>query len=177
MPLTSPPRTLLDMACLLPDDELESLVAEANYRTIAGETELRDQVERKQGRRGVGALRRVLDLPGGPRRTRSPAERQLLRLLRAQSIQGYETNGKILGYEVDFLWRDLDFVVEVDGWDGHSGRVAFERDRLKIARLQAGGVSVMPITGRQMRRDPDGVVERLTRALDAARGGRRRGLS
>jgi very-short-patch-repair endonuclease len=55
--------------------------------------------------------------------------------------------------------------------------VAFERDRLKVARLQAGGLVVMPITGRQIRRDPAGVVERLTAALDAARRGRRRGVS
>lgn len=89
----------------------------------------------------------------------------MLRLLRERGIDGFETNEEILGYEVDFLWRDLGFVVEVDGWDGHSGRVAFERDRLKWARLEAAGVGVMPITGRQARDDPDGVIERLLAAL------------
>ena len=105
MPLTSPPRTLLDMATLLAQDDLESLVAEANYRRLASEAELRDQVHRNHGRRGVGPLRRILDLPGGPRRTRSPAERQLLRLLRGAGIDGFETNARVHGYEVDFLWR------------------------------------------------------------------------
>ena len=44
----------------------------------------RDQLERNPGKRGTRRLRRVLDLPGGPQRTRSPAERALLRLLRGQ---------------------------------------------------------------------------------------------
>ena len=165
MPLTSPPRTLLDLASLLSESDLEHLVAEASYHRLASEEELRDQAERNPGRRGVLTLRRVLDLPGGPRRTRSPAERHLLRLLRERGIDGFETNAKIIGYEVDFLWREAGLVVEVDGWSGHSGRIAFERDRLKRARLEAAGVGVMPITGRQIRRDPDGVVARILAAL------------
>jgi hypothetical protein len=105
MPVTRPPRTLLDMAILLPLDELESLVAEAQYRRLAGDAELRDQIERHAGRRGVRALREVLDLPGGPRRTRSPAERSLLGLLRRRGIEGYEVNARVEGREVDFSGR------------------------------------------------------------------------
>jgi hypothetical protein len=48
---------------------------------------------------------------------------------------------------VDFLWRDAKLVVEVDGYDAHSGRVAFERDRLKAATLTANGLRILPITG------------------------------
>lgn len=101
-------------------------------------------------------------------RTRSPAERALLRLLRESGIEGYETNAKVGGYELDFIWDELSFAVEVDGYDAHSGRVAFERDRLKIATLEALGLTVMPVTGRQIRNDEDGVLERLLRALELA---------
>jgi very-short-patch-repair endonuclease len=75
----------------------------------------------------------------------------------------------VCGYEVDFLWPDRDLVVEVDGYDAHSGRVAFERDRLKVATLKANGIGVMPVTGRQIRRDPEGVIDRIVRALAAPR--------
>jgi hypothetical protein len=71
-------------------------------------------------------------------------------------------------FEVDVLWRELEFAVEIDGYDAHSGRLAFERDRLKIAILKAHGLDVMPITPRQLRDDPDGVVARLVRALELA---------
>ena len=165
MPLTSPARTILDMSSLLGAYELERLVAEAQYRRLVSEDELRDQTSRHPRRNGVSILKAVLDLPGGPRRTRSNGERAMLRLLRATQIKGLETNARIAGYEVDFLWRAHRFAVELDGYDGHSSRVAFERDRLKWARLQARGIQVMPITGRQLRDDPDGVLERLLAAL------------
>ena len=166
MPLTSPPRTILDCAALLPDlYDLERLVAEAHYRGLATEPEHRDQLERNPRKRGNRALREVLDLPGGPKRTRSPGERALLRLLREREITGYETNAKIAGHEVDFLWRDAKLAIEVDGFDAHSSRISFERDRLKVATLKAAGISTMPITGRQVKRDPDGVIGRLVAAL------------
>jgi very-short-patch-repair endonuclease len=167
--LTSPPRTLLDLSALLDEAELESVVAEAQYRRFASEAELKAQLEGSEGKRGVAKLRRVLDLPGGPQRTRSGGERVMLRLLRRAGITGFETNAWIHAYEVDFLWRDANVAVELDGWDGHSGRIAFERDRLKIARLSAHGLTVIPVTGRQLRHDPAGVAERLSQALAAAR--------
>ena len=166
--LTSPPRTILDLAAELDLEDLERLVAEANYRRLASGRELGEQLERNPGKRGNARLHRILDLPGGPRRTRSLAERTMLRLLRKAGIAGYETNARIHGYEVDLLWRDLNFVVEIDGYDGHSGRVAFERDRLKIATLKAKGVDVMPVTPRQVEEDLEGVLRRLLRALELA---------
>jgi very-short-patch-repair endonuclease len=173
--LTSPPRTVLDMASLLVEPgaprgsegqyELEWLIAEAQFRGIASERELRDQLKRNPFKRGTPALRSVLDIPGGPKRTRSKGERAMLRLLREHQIEGFETNARIGGYEVDFLWRDEGVVVELDGYDGHAGRIAFERDRLKWASLSARGLLVLPITGRQIRDDPEGVMGRLLAAL------------
>jgi very-short-patch-repair endonuclease len=163
--VSSPPRTILELSADLDVMLLEFAVAEANFRRIASDAELRDQVERNAGKRGVRRLGRVLNLPGGPRRTRSPGERHLLHALRDHGIDGYEVNAKIHGYEVDFLWRDLAFVLELDGWDAHNGRVAYERDRLKIAVLEAHGLTVMPVSGRRVRDDLDGVLDLLTRAL------------
>ena len=168
MPLTSPPRTILDLAGELGKDDLERLVAEANYRRLASAPELRAQLERNPGKRGNATLRTVLDLPGGPARTRSPAERLMLQLLRQAGLTGYELNQRIHGFEVDVLWRELSFAVEIDGYDAHSGRLAFERDRLKVAILKAQGMDVMPITPRQLRDDPEAVVARLRRALELA---------
>jgi very-short-patch-repair endonuclease len=176
LPVSSPPRTILDLAAEpgrdqrtgMPPRELEALIAEAQYRGLASEAELRRQVERNRGRRGVHSVATILDFPGGPRRTRSPSERELLSLLRRFGIDGFETNARIGGYEVDFLWRDEKLVVEVDGYAAHSGRLAFERDRLKAATLTANGLRVLPITGRQIRHDPRGVVSRVRRARAGA---------
>ena len=167
--LTSPPRTILDLSLFLDEGELESVVAEAEFRGLAFQAELRAQLEGNEGKRGVARLRRVLEIPDGPKRTRSRGERAMLRALRRAGIRGFETNAKIHGYEVDFLWRDAAVAVELDGWDGHSGRVAFERGRLKVATLGAHGIRVVPVTGRQLRDDAAGVLERLTRVLTLAR--------
>lgn len=171
MRVTSPPRALLDIAAVTDPEQLERAVAEAQYLRLASEAELRDQLQRNAGKRGAGALRGVLGIPGGPKRTVSPGERAMLRLLRRGGFTGYETNAKIHGYEVDVLWRELGFAVEVDGYDAHAGRIAFERDRLKMAMLGAKGVSVMPVTGRQIKADPEGVERRIRQAL--SRTGRR----
>ena len=163
--LTSPPRTILDLSLHLEEEELESVIGEASYRRLASEAELRAQVKGNEGRRGVGKLRRVLELPGGPRRTRSPAERMMLRLLRRAGIGGYEVNARIHGYEVDLVWPNEGLAVEINGYEAHSGRVAFERDHLKVATREAHGLRVMPGTPRQIRDDPAGVIKRLHRAL------------
>lgn len=68
---------------------------------------------------------------------------------------------------MDVLWRELGFAVEIDGY-AHSGRLAFERDRLKVGTLKARGLDVMPVTPRQLRDDPDGVLARLLRGLELA---------
>jgi very-short-patch-repair endonuclease len=117
----------------------------------------------------VAKLRRVLDLPGGAKPTRSLGEHAMVRLLRRAGIDGLEANARIHGYEGDFLWRGAGVALELDGREAHSGRLAFERDRLKIARLSAHGLTVIPVTGRQLRDEPDGVARRLERALAAAR--------
>jgi very-short-patch-repair endonuclease len=164
--VTSPPRTVLDCARLYQDDyEYEALVAEAKFRGLASELELEQQLELNPGKRGSPRLRRVLELPGGPRRTRSGGERAFLSLLRGEQIEGYETNSKAFGPELDFVWQEERFAVEVDGWDGHSGKVAFNRDRLKIAELVAKDIRVMPVTSKQMTDDPASVVRRVLEAL------------
>lgn len=166
MRVTSPPRAVLDCATLIDDDyEYEALVAEARYRGRASEKELAMQLDRDPGKRGAARLRRVLDLPGGPQRTRSGGERAFLRLLRDEQLGDYTVNSKVFGPELDFVWEGLRFVVEVDGWDGHSGKIAFERDRLKVAELQARDIQVMPVTSRQIRDDRSGVVRRLAASL------------
>jgi very-short-patch-repair endonuclease len=166
MRVVSPPRAVLDFAANTQDSyELESLVAEAHFRRLARESELRDQIARNAGRPGVGPLRRVLDIEGGPQRTRSKGERWFLRLLRESHINGFEVNAEIFGWEVDFLWRELGFCIELDGWDGHSSRKAFEKDRRKWANLSRNGLTVMPLATRSAQRNKEETIRLVTEML------------
>lgn len=195
LPVTSPARTILDIAAILSASgpgrqrgqrgralaprrlsELEQLIAQAEYARLTTARELGERLARKPGMRGSRMLREILGLEGGAQRTRSKPEEGLVSLLRRHGIGGFEANARIHGYEVDILWRELAFAVEVDGWDGHSGRVAFERDRIKLAQLSARGVDVMPVTPRELRRNPDAVVERIASGVRRRRTSRVRGL-
>jgi very-short-patch-repair endonuclease len=161
-----PPRAILDFAATADDAyELESLVAEGHYRRLAREHELRDQMEPNRGRSGVSLLRQVLDIEGGPQRTRSDGERWLLQVLRDQSIRGFEVNAKAAGWEVDFLWREQNFCIELDGWDGHSSRPAFEKDRRKWADLNIAGLRVMPLASRDAKRNQARTIHQIQEML------------
>lgn len=168
IPVTSPARTLLDLAAEVGAVELERAVAEALARSLVGRRELLNQLARNRGRRGTAPLRTLLEANGGPARTRSEAERRFLALVRRADLPGAETNVKLGPYEVDFLWREERLVVEVDGYAFHSDRPAFERDRLRDAELQARGFHVIRVTWRQLTGTPEAVLARIVRALALA---------
>lgn len=169
IPITAPARTLLDLAEVVPYRELERAVDEAQARGLARRKELLRLLARARGRRGVARLRALLDREEGPALTRSEAEERLLALVRAACLPTPAVNARIAGYEVDFLWRDERLVVEVDGYAFHSGRRAFERDRLRDADLQAIGFRVVRVTWRQIVDEPEALIARLAQALAVAR--------
>ena len=97
--------------------------------------------------------------------TRSEAERALLALIRRAGLPRPETNVRVLGHEVDALWRTRRLVVEVDGFGVHGTRAAFERDRRRDAALVAAGHRVIRVTWRQLAQEPELLVARLAAAL------------
>ena len=79
-------------------------------------------------------------------------------------------NVRVGGHEVDFLWRKEALVVEVDGFEFHSSRAAFERDRLRDAGLQAAGFRVIRVTWRQLTEQSEATLVRIARALALSSG-------
>lgn len=165
LPVTAPARTLLDLAAILPQKVVESLLVEARAQGLVYAREITAQLERNRGRRGAAALRRVLQLERGPALTRSEAERRLVRLLEVAALPFPMVNAKVARLEVDFLWRPERVVVEVDGYTYHSNKRAFERDRARDAVLVAGGHAVIRITWQQLVETPEAVIARIAAAL------------
>ena len=56
-------------------------------------------------------------------------------------------------------------VVELQSWEHHGHRQAFERDNSKLARLQVAGHTVLPLTDRQLRHEAGWVADSLRAAL------------
>jgi very-short-patch-repair endonuclease len=163
--LTSPSRTVLEVAREPSDEELELLVATAHVKRLASERELRAVLARYPTHAGAGRLKAAMAIDGGPAFTRSRGERRMLKLLRAAKLPIPGVNAKFHGYEVDFLWREQRLAVEVDGYDFHSDRSAFERDRARDATLVAAGFRVIRVTARQLRDEPLLVIGRIAQAL------------
>jgi very-short-patch-repair endonuclease len=165
IPITTPARTLLDLAAVGQPAELDRAFAEAQVLRLVDVRGMEDQIARNPGRTGVRALRALVD--AGPAPTRNDAEQRLLRLIRDAGLPRPQVNAYVGRYEVDCLWSRHRLVVELDGWATHGHRRAFERDRDRDAALAAAGYTVLRITWRQLTRQPERVVARIAAALAA----------
>jgi very-short-patch-repair endonuclease len=89
--------------------------------------------------------------------TRSGLEARFLALLRRHRLPRPEVNVRVEGFVVDFLWRVERLIAELDGWETHRTRSAFEQDRARDNQLRRGGFEVVRFTWRQVTDDPSGV--------------------
>ena len=170
IPVTSAPRTLLDLASVILPRQLERAIEEAEALRLADPLSLSDLVARHDGRPGVPALRRVLDSwRVGATLTRSELEERFLAFLDARGLARPEVNAWVETaagwFEVDCLWRPARVIVELDGYTRHGTRAAFERDRARDRALQAAGWRVIRVTWRQLHEQPRLVAAELQAVL------------
>jgi very-short-patch-repair endonuclease len=165
IPITSPARALLDITPDLSDRETERALDEALIRRLITHAGLAAVLAAYPNSRGVVRLRALAD-PGRPTtETRSDGEEALLALLRRGDLPMPEVNGRVGHYTADFVWRDQKVILELDGYDYHRGRAAFERDHRRDAEHQRMGFLVIRITARQLAREPEAILVRIAMAL------------
>jgi very-short-patch-repair endonuclease len=76
-----------------------------------------------------------------------------------------------LGHELDVYWPEQRLVVELDVYETHGTREAFERDRLRQEDLLLDGIRSIRVTGPRLGAEPQRVIGRVARLL--AQGERR----
>lgn len=165
--LTTPARTLLDLAGALSARALEQAVARADRQRLLDRSQLGVLLARYPRRPGRRRLRAVLASLDGPDLTRSEAEERFVALIRKVGLPLPRTNVLVSGFEVDAFWQEERLVVEIDGFAFHSARAAFENDRHRDGVLTAAGFRVLRVTWRQLTQEPEAVMVRLARALAA----------
>jgi very-short-patch-repair endonuclease len=168
IPVTTPVRTLLDLAESEPARELERAYDEAITQRLVSHSSFAAAIRQAHGRHGSSALRGLLARNAEPTLTRSEAEERCLALIREAGLPAPRMNAPVAGYCVDFFWPEDGLIVEVDGYRFHSSRTAFERDRRRDAVLQAAGFRIMRVTWRQLTTESMAVVARLARAITPA---------
>jgi very-short-patch-repair endonuclease len=100
-----------------------------------------------------------------PDRTRTDLEGLFLALARRHRLPRPEVNVRLDRFRVDFLWRKECLVIEVDGWESHRTRSAFEADRERDARLSVLGFTVLRFTWRQVEDHPRAVARTVREVL------------
>ncbi len=124
---------------------------------------------RAHGRRGFTPLRDLLGYDPAPAtQARSELERLFLDLVRDAGLPTPAVNVLVEGFLVDAYWPTARIVVELDGYEYHRGRAAFERDHAKHGRLRLAGYEVLPLTHRQLVQEPDWVIGAVRSLLDRA---------
>jgi hypothetical protein len=152
IPITTVPRTLFDMAASLDVSRLERAINEAEIKRLWDELSLVDLLDRYPRRPGSRNVRAALEKRwAGATLSKSDLEALFLTFAEHGSLPRPETNTFIEGCEVDCVWREQRLVIEVDGWETHKTRAAFERDREKSRILQVAGWRCVPVTYLQLR--------------------------
>jgi len=175
MAVTSPVRTLLDLARVLPSDQLAACVDSALRDGGTNEDLLHRRIEalRSQGRFGLPLLHEVLAGHEVTRGGQSWLEREYLRLLDRAGLPRPATQ-QVLSrardrlVRVDCRFAGTNVVVELLGYRFHRSRGQMSGDAARYNALLADGFAPYQFTYGQIVSEADYVVATTRNALSAA---------
>jgi hypothetical protein len=150
IPVTTPTRTLLDLATVISAIRLERAVNEADKRDLVSPEQLRAGLEAFQGEPGIRALRALLDRDIFLL-SDSDLEIRFRRIAESAGLSPPLTKTVVNGFEVDFFWPDPGLVVETDGLRYHRTPAAQARDHVRDQTHTAAGLATLRFTHRQVR--------------------------
>jgi very-short-patch-repair endonuclease len=166
--LTSPARTLVDLAGVLTERQLTRAFDESGRLGLAEAGEILAACERAGTRRGVGRLAALAREPALPvDRARNRGEAEFPRFCRDHRLPVPAVNVPLLGYEVDFLWEEDGLVGELDSGH-HDSPGARRSDAARDARLATAGHPVIRFRRREMGTNGHALAARIRALL--ARG-------
>jgi hypothetical protein len=167
IPVTSPARSLLDAAPHLPPQKLTRAVNDALHSPFLRRSHLAEVCLRYPRHPGVKFLAKFIDTTDGP--TRSGWEDTLLPFCERFGLPQPLVNTKVLGYEVDAYFEAERLIVELDSWEFHRDRDAFERDRNRDADMLAAQIATVRLTWDRLTNRPAAEANRLHTILAARR--------
>lgn len=151
--VTSPVKTLIDVACRLDLEALEQAINEADKHDLVNPVALHKALDGHPGDPGVGRLRTLLD-PQTFRPTRSYLERRFLPVAAKAGLPLPQTKAWVNGFEVDFYWPDLGLVIESDGLRYHRTPTDQGRALLRDQAHLMAGMTPLRFSYEQIRYQP-----------------------
>jgi Transcriptional regulator, AbiEi antitoxin len=164
IPVTTLPRTLVDLAAVLPEGDLARAVHEAAVRHRTKPADVERLLARRHNWPGARKLRRVLygEVPV----TLSRLESLFLQRLLEAGLPLPVTNRLAGQRYVDCRWPSHGLTVELDSYTYHHTRHAWERDRAREREARARGDEFRRYTWRDVREEPRQMLADLTKLLD-----------
>jgi hypothetical protein len=165
IPVTSLARTLLDLAATIRFEWLEKMVERSEELGLFDLRAVEELLARTVGHHGHKRLRTAIALYAPTSFTRSGLEQRFLELIIAAGLPQPHTNYVEHGFELDCYWPEHRFAVELDVFETHGTRAAFERDRKRQEDLLLAGIQMIRVTGPRLQREPAEVTRRVARLL------------
>jgi very-short-patch-repair endonuclease len=157
IPVTTIPRTLVDLTDVMDAEDLANVIHEAAFLKLFSEPATREAMARAPGRK-LSLLEEALRLHNaGSAGSKSRNEKRFLRLIRGAGLPEPLQNVQVHGFEVDFAWPGL--CVEIDG-EGHERPRTKVDDRIRDAALKARGIITLRITEHELGR-PEKLLAKL----------------
>ena len=166
--MTSVPRTLVDLAPYLPEDDLARACHEAGVRHHTTPAQVEAILARRPNTPGAAKLRAVLH--GEVKVTLSKLERRFLYLLRENRLLlPPQTNRPASAHRVDCRWPKHRLTVELDSYRYHRSRHAWEQDRRREREARARGDDFRRYTYGDVFEHPAAMLAELRVLLPASR--------
>jgi len=173
IPVTTPARTVIDIASVCPPEVVEGAFDDALRRKLISIPRIRwrlAEIEGGGGRPGVSLVRSLVQARTKGAVPQSVLETRLLRTMTQAGIPKPETQHKIRDGNgqiaiVDFAFPREKVAVEADGYRWHSGRIQWQKDLARRNRLSSLGWRVLHVTWDDVMNRTDSVIESIVRAL------------
>jgi very-short-patch-repair endonuclease len=169
IPVTTPARTVLDLAATLKPEHLNRLLDQVEIRELAEYPALDALARAHPGHHGSPRLRAALrTYEAASDRTNSGLERLFLTLCDEHGLPRPKVNHTVAGKQVDFLFERQKLIVETDSWRYHRTRRAFEADRARDAIHARAGYRTLRFTDHQLTIEPHAIARTIRAALGAS---------
>jgi very-short-patch-repair endonuclease len=169
IPITSPARTLLDIAPEVSGRSLEWALDQALVKRLTTRAQIKAVLATYPHRPGAPKLAALLDPDRPTSLTASTPEERLFRHIRRANLPIPEVNARVGNYTADFLWREHKVILEIDGYHYHHTRAAFERDHRRDAEHQRDDFLVIRVTPRQLQHNHEAILVHVATTLERRR--------
>ncbi|MCZ7535029.1 MAG: DUF559 domain-containing protein [Acidimicrobiia bacterium] len=173
IPVTAAARTIIDSAALLDGEALEVAFESARRMGLVTVAHIARRLDDlgARGRPGAARLRALIDAHAGQSPLEYRLEVKTARLLRASRLPNPAPQHRVevpdgRRYRLDFAWPRQFVAVECDGFEAHGSRLAWKRDRHRLAALEALGWRIVHLTWDDVTRRPEESLHRVALAID-----------